>query len=202
MQVNNLNPKISIIYPCYDRFEFTKRTLPQLAELNEIELVVISDGNTPEYNSFLRECADVLIIHEEREGLRNSIIDGINASTSEYVQKIDNDVLFPNIVNWFSFTLEHVDEYSLITPSMYTDPLSPAPLLRTTTPNGIYFIKRPESLPSKTKDIGDIFSAAHFHQQELRLRPMARCTKHFFIHLGEKIDKSDPYYRETGRVQF
>jgi len=191
---------ISIIYPCYDRFDFTKRTLPQLAELQDVELIVISDGNSINYYRFLTTYADILIVHKEREGLRNSVIDGINAATGEYIQKIDNDILFPNIMNWFEFALEHIHDYPLLTPSMYTDPLPSTPLVETTTPNGIYFIKKPKTLPLKKLNTGTIFTAAQFHQQELNLQPMARSTKHFFIHLGDKIDKNDPYYRETGRV--
>lgn len=90
------NIKISIIIPFYniakELFDICIQSIRQQIYKN-YEIIIINDGSSTEYSSFLEEyCGDnVKIIHKENEGVSKARNIGIVNCTGEYLTFVDGD---------------------------------------------------------------------------------------------------------------
>lgn len=93
-----MNPKVSIIVPCYGvSKELLDRCVDSLVEqtLQEIEIILVDDGSpgcVPETcDSWARKDNRIKVIHKENEGAGIARNSGLELATGEYVAFVDND---------------------------------------------------------------------------------------------------------------
>jgi len=109
--------KISVIIPCKDRPEQTKRLLNELCEQRknypQTEIIVVENGSTTDM-SFLNDY-DIILKHEEIKGDAHGRNIGLELSTGDYICFCDNDdmisknyldVIYQNIeskLDWYTW---------------------------------------------------------------------------------------------------
>jgi len=100
-----MNPTLSIFMPICLRPEYTKITLKSLADTTrhrkDIQYILVLDGDHTEETKdaiadFVGEFKDSTIVHEEQThfGIRATTVTGMELSKGQFIQKIDNDLLF------------------------------------------------------------------------------------------------------------
>ncbi len=91
--------KVSIIIPCKDRAENTKKILNELREQKksfpQTEVIVVENGSTEDM-SFLDDY-DIMLIHDNVLGVAHARNVGLRNCTGDYICFIDNDdTIFEN----------------------------------------------------------------------------------------------------------
>lgn len=92
-----VNPKFSVIVPCYNVEEYVLKCVMSIAEqdYDNLEIICINDGSTDSTLSILRqlqqEIKNVRVIDQKNVGLSGSRNVGIKAATGEYIMFIDSD---------------------------------------------------------------------------------------------------------------
>ena len=91
-----MNPKISVIIPTYYRNELVQEAIESVVEQDyePVELIVVDDSGEGHAEPVLNEYDEVIdkpIIREENGGWQAAYTTGIEASTGEYIQLLDDD---------------------------------------------------------------------------------------------------------------
>lgn len=93
--------KVSIIIPCLNHFDYTKKCLESLVQWTDLtnhEVIIINDGSTDETNTELikyLDCNYTLIRHWPTNlGFAKSVNDGIKVSKGRYLCICNNDFVF------------------------------------------------------------------------------------------------------------
>ena len=112
---------IDVLVPCYKRPEYTKQCLEYLernTKYPNVTFFLVDDGSQDATLKYFEKfnLPKRIFSHKHNTGLRDVIIDFLNASKADYICKIDNDVLVPK--EWLT-KLVHVYE------STNVDVLSP-----------------------------------------------------------------------------
>lgn len=98
-----MNPKVSVIVPCYNQAQFLAETLDSvLAQTHENwECIVVNDGSTDNTETVAKEYCDrdqrFVYLKKENGGLSSARNAGLDIAKGEYVQFLDSDdILLPN----------------------------------------------------------------------------------------------------------
>lgn len=92
-----MNPKISIIVPCYNVERFLSRCMDTLLSqsLKEIEIILVDDGSPDDVPRLCDEWAArderIRVIHKQNAGLGFARNSGLDIATGEYVAFVDSD---------------------------------------------------------------------------------------------------------------
>jgi glycosyltransferase involved in cell wall biosynthesis len=91
-----MNPKISVIIPTYYRNDLLPEAIESVADqtYEPVELIVVDDSGEGHAEPVLNEYESVIdqaIIREENGGWAAALTTGIEASTGEYIQFLDDD---------------------------------------------------------------------------------------------------------------
>ena len=98
-----MNPKVSVIVPCYNQAQFLAETLDSLlAQTHENwECIIVNDGSTDDTEAVAKEYCnkDNRFIYHKKEngGLSSARNAGLDIAQGDYVQFLDSDdILLPN----------------------------------------------------------------------------------------------------------
>lgn len=113
---------VSIVMPCFERPEVTKRCLLSIrknTEYRPYEIIAINDGSTnnEELNEILYQYCDIIIPHDENLGVATSRAEGNDVANGDIICQIDNDVVFFN--NWLIPLVERVlksEQVAIVSP--------------------------------------------------------------------------------------
>jgi glycosyltransferase involved in cell wall biosynthesis len=93
-----MNPKISIVIPCYNMGDFVKEALASVLDFPDqdaIEIIVVNDGsNDNDYTKNILDSyknSNITIIHQDNQGLGSARNNGINVAKTPYVIPLDAD---------------------------------------------------------------------------------------------------------------
>ena len=91
-----MNPKVSIIIPCYNQGQFLKDALESVshADASLVEVIIINDGSTDEYtNRYCRQLQTegYTVIFQQNMGLSGARNTGIGLARGEYILPLDAD---------------------------------------------------------------------------------------------------------------
>jgi glycosyltransferase involved in cell wall biosynthesis len=89
-----MNPKISVIIPTYYRNELLREAIESVLgqEYDPVELIVVDDSGEGHARPVIEEYDDVQgIVREQNGGWAAANTTGIEASTGEYIQLLDDD---------------------------------------------------------------------------------------------------------------
>lgn len=94
-----MNPKISVITPTHYRNDLLEVAIESVAEQDyePVELIVVDDSGEGHAEPVFEEYDDVIdeaIVHDENRGWAGALTTGIEASTGEYIQFLDDDDYF------------------------------------------------------------------------------------------------------------
>ena len=102
-----MNPKVSVIVPCYNQAQFLAETLDSvLAQTHKNwECIIVNDGSTDNTETVAKEYCDRdkrFVYHKkENGGLSSARNAGLNIAQGDYVQFLDSDdILLPNKLEW------------------------------------------------------------------------------------------------------
>ncbi len=94
-----MNPRVSIIIPCYNQGHFLEETIQSCLSqtYDNIEVIVVDDGSTDNTAELCqRYISEITYIHQKNGGLPYARNVGILASSGEYLQFLDSDdLIFP-----------------------------------------------------------------------------------------------------------
>lgn len=91
------NELISIIIPCYNLADYTRKCMDSILgqTYQDLEIIVIDDGSTDGTAEILEEYAGrdgrVVLIRQKNAGAGEAINAGIEAATGRYIAFVDND---------------------------------------------------------------------------------------------------------------
>ncbi len=91
-----MNPRISVIIPCYNHGKYIREALAGLKKLPEglCEIIIVNDGSTDTYTietlEKLKE-ENYRIIHQVNQGLGKTRNNGIKLAQGEYILPLDSD---------------------------------------------------------------------------------------------------------------
>ena len=90
--------KISIVMPCFNELEYTKKTIDNLLETQkdiEYELIIINDGSSDGTKEWLdaNKKSNWRIVHQENKWVTSSRNLWVEMAIADYVAIINNDVL-------------------------------------------------------------------------------------------------------------
>ncbi len=112
--MKNSNPKISIVFPCYNGEKFLKdnlESIKQLSNIFEIELVIVDNSSNDSSKEIIRtfEGINLHLIEEENNlGFAKACNIGVNYAKSKYIFITNQDVIFPK--DFFLTTLNIFEE--------------------------------------------------------------------------------------------
>lgn len=92
--------KVSVIIPVYNYGEFLKKAIESVLAQNfeDYELIIVNDGSTDNTSEVLKAYEGMnkikLITHKKNQGLVRSCHEAIEASTGEYIIRLDADDYF------------------------------------------------------------------------------------------------------------
>lgn len=118
-------PRIAVLVPAYKRPEYTKLCIESILKAQEYPSTVfyfVDEGGNREIIDKLARKNDVISIHRNQQGLRNTIIEFFNWAKEVnpiYIAKIDNDCTVPtNWLNELINVLETTDR-DIVSPNVY-----------------------------------------------------------------------------------
>ena len=98
-----MNPKVSVIVPCYNQAQFLAETLDSVLAQNHEnwECIIVNDGSTDNTETVAREYCDkdqrFVYLKKENGGLSSARNAGLDIAQGDYVQFLDSDdILLPN----------------------------------------------------------------------------------------------------------
>ncbi|MBO4403629.1 MAG: glycosyltransferase family 2 protein [Bacteroidales bacterium] len=89
--------KVSVIVPVYNVLPYLRRCLDSVVNqtLHEIEIIIVDDGSTDGCAAIVDEYAAkdarITVIHKENGGLMSAWMEGVKASSGDYIGFIDSD---------------------------------------------------------------------------------------------------------------
>ncbi|HMR91047.1 MAG TPA: glycosyltransferase [Chitinophagaceae bacterium] len=92
-----MNPRVSIIIPCYNQGHFLQDALASIQAINDrglIEVIIVNDGSTDQFtNGYLQQLAGsgVQVIFQENKGLPVARNTGIAQAKGDYILPLDAD---------------------------------------------------------------------------------------------------------------
>ena len=119
-------PKINVIIPVYNYGKYLRQAIQSVLsqQFDDYEIIVINDGSTDNTAEVLREFENHpkirLITHRENQGLVRSCHEAIEASTGEYIVRLDADDYFDeNALLVLSNVLDNNPEVGLAYPDYF-----------------------------------------------------------------------------------
>ncbi len=92
-----VNPKISVIIPCYGVERYLDRCMESIVNqtLKDIEIILVDDGS-PDYvpemcDEWAKKDARIKVIHKKNAGLGYARNTGLDVATGEYIAFVDSD---------------------------------------------------------------------------------------------------------------
>lgn len=95
-----MNPKVSVIIPCYNAEKFIGECLDSIINqtLTDIEIICVDDGSTDESLSILERYASVdsrvKVMHQKNQGTGTARNTGLQVAKGEYLSILDSDDFF------------------------------------------------------------------------------------------------------------
>ncbi|MGX2973256.1 glycosyltransferase family 2 protein, partial [Helicobacter sp. T3_23-1059] len=92
-----MNPKISIIIPCYNVERYVRECVESVLNqtLREIEIIIVNDGSTDGTGEILHEVANkdkrIILITQENGGYGVAVNNGIAKAKGEYIGIVESD---------------------------------------------------------------------------------------------------------------
>lgn len=117
-----MQPKVSIVIPCYNKSEYMHRMFDSIImqAWNNIELILVDDGSTDDTQYVITEYAskfeargfELITIKQENKGLPAAVYEGLKRITGEYVCQVDaDDELEPEYIStmagWLSLNTDY-----------------------------------------------------------------------------------------------
>jgi len=119
-------PKVSVIIPVYNYGKYLSQAVQSVLsqQFADYEIIIVNDGSTDNTAEVLREFEDhlkiKLITHKENRGLVRSCHEAIEASTGEYIIRLDADDYFDeNALLVLSNILDSHPEVGLVYPDYF-----------------------------------------------------------------------------------
>ena len=119
-------PKINVIIPVYNYGKYLRQAIQSVLsqQFDDYEIIVINDGSTDNTAEVLREFEShpkiKLITHKRNQGLVRSCHEAIEASTGEYIVRLDADDYFDeNALLVLSNVLDNNLEIGLVYPDYF-----------------------------------------------------------------------------------
>jgi len=119
-------PKINVIIPVYNYGKYLRQAIQSVLsqQFDDYEIIVINDGSTDNTAEVLREFESHpkirLITHKKNQGLVRSCHEAIEASTGEYIVRLDADDYFDeNALLVLSNVLDNNSEVGLAYPDYF-----------------------------------------------------------------------------------
>ena len=102
-KIKFMNPKISVIIPCYNLGEKIKPCLNSVINqsFKDIEIIVVNDGSTDDSLQVIQKFKDdrIVIVNKENGGLPSARKAGFDVAKGEYISHIDgDDEVLPNFL--------------------------------------------------------------------------------------------------------
>lgn len=93
---SNMNPRVSIIIPCYNQGEFLQETLASLKNCPKYlyEVIIVNDGSTDQFtNNYIKELKrhGYTVLEQENKGLAAARNAAIHAASGEFILPLDSD---------------------------------------------------------------------------------------------------------------
>jgi glycosyltransferase involved in cell wall biosynthesis len=95
--VNNMNPKVSIIIPVYNAEKYVERCIEACVQQTHpnIEVIAVNDGSKDKSQGILDKLSlkypNVMVIHQNNEGVTRARVKGVENATGDYVCFSDAD---------------------------------------------------------------------------------------------------------------
>jgi len=93
-----MNPKISVIIPCYNHGKYIKETVSSVLKqtFNSFEVIIVDDGSTDEealriFDEIEKKHSIIRVIHQKNGHLSNARNTGIGAARGEFFLPLDSD---------------------------------------------------------------------------------------------------------------
>lgn len=115
-----MSKALSIVVPCFNRWNFTKACLTDLFKLpNDHEIIVVDNGSTDETENNLKTNKDVVYIrNSSNEGFAKACNRGFCNSSAQNVLFLNNDIrVKTNQESWTKPLIENCDK-GLVGPTM------------------------------------------------------------------------------------
>jgi CMP-N-acetylneuraminic acid synthetase len=119
-------PKISVIIPVHNYGRYLRQAIQSVLsqQFADYDIIIVNDGSTDNTAEVLREFENragiKLITHRENQGLARSCHEAIQASTGEYVIRLDADDYFDeNALLVLSSVLENHAEVGVVYPDYF-----------------------------------------------------------------------------------
>lgn len=107
---------ISIVIPVYNSEKFLPKCLDSVCAQSDCvkEIILVNDGSTDRSldicNDYAQKDVRIKIINKQNQGVEQAIIDGVNATTGEYIGFVDSDdYIEPNMFTQLSDCIEKTD---------------------------------------------------------------------------------------------
>ena len=111
-----MNPKVSLIIPVYKVEKYLPRCLESVAAqtYDNFETILVDDGSPDNCGKMCDEYAatheNVIVIHQENQGLSGARNAGVRAATGEYVAFVDSDdYVSDDYIEYMLFLLQKYD---------------------------------------------------------------------------------------------
>ena len=122
-----MNPKVSVIVPCYNSAKTVERTLDSLRAqtLRDMEIVVINDGSLDNTLEVLEKYAETYpefnmhIYSKENEGIAEARNFGLRHVTGEYIGFLDSDDYTTEDMYRTMYSKAKEDDYELVVSNFY-----------------------------------------------------------------------------------
>lgn len=114
-----MNPKISVIIPCYNEEERLAKSLPIIRNyfkgigISSYEIIVINDGSTDKTEEIANKHSCILNQHRKNKGKWFSIREGVMMSTAtDYILVTDSDLSTP--ISYFDEFIKEFPKYDIV----------------------------------------------------------------------------------------
>lgn len=104
-------PRLSLVVLAWDKLELTRACVASLRATTDAsyELVVVDNGSAPAAAAWVRDAADVAVLHDTNRGFAPGMNSGLAAARGDVVVFINNDTVFPD--GWASSLLSVFDDH-------------------------------------------------------------------------------------------
>jgi GT2 family glycosyltransferase len=112
-------PKLSIVIPVWNNWDFTKNCLKDLSHLKDVEIIVVDNGSTDETNKELQNFNVEVITIKKNLGFAKACNNGFVIAEGDYVMFLNNDIkVIKNKSNWINPIIEAAQDGGLVGPTV------------------------------------------------------------------------------------
>ncbi|MCZ2224585.1 MAG: glycosyltransferase [Chitinophagales bacterium] len=105
--------ELSIVVPCFNKFNFTKSCLEDLSYLpNNHEIIVVDNGSSDETETQLKDSKEVVYVRlNENKGFGYAVNEGFSVATGKNLLTLNNDIkVRKNKDSWTNPIIEKCDQ--------------------------------------------------------------------------------------------